>query len=89
MNSTETNLHEIISKAAKLQRIEDSEAYVFSQIRENYLSELSDVASQIRDYLKGKQISFSPKVFIPLTRMCRDYCGYCTFRAEPSDLAHL
>jgi len=89
MNSTETNLHEIISKAAKLQRIEDSEAYVFSQIRENYLSELSDVASQIRDYLKGKQISFSPKVFIPLTRMCRDYCGYCTFRAEPSDLEHL
>ena len=89
MNSTEINLHEIISKAAKLQRIEDSEAYVFSQIRENYLSELSDVASQIRDYLKGKQISFSPKVFIPLTRMCRDYCGYCTFRAEPSDLEHL
>ena len=89
MNSTEINLHEIISKAAKLQRIEDSEAYVFSQIREDSLSELSDVASQIRDHLKGKQISFSPKVFIPLTRMCRDYCGYCTFRADPSDLEHL
>ena len=89
MNSTEINLHEIISKAAKLQRIEDSEAYALSQIREDYLSELSDVASQIRDHLKGKQISFSPKVFIPLTRMCRDYCGYCTFRVEPSDLKHL
>ena len=89
MNSTEINLHEIISKAAKLQRIEDSEAYVLSRIREDYLSELSDVASQIRDHLKGKQISFSPKVFIPLTRMCRDYCGYCTFRADPSDLEHL
>ena len=67
MNSTEINHHEIISKAAKLQRIEDSEAYVLSRIREDYLSELSDVASQIGDHLKGKQISFSPKVFISPT----------------------
>ena len=38
---------------------------------------------------KGNIISFSPKVFIPLTHMCRDYCGYCTFRKEPEDLDDL
>ena len=34
---------------------------------------------------KGNIITFSPKVFIPLTRLCRDYCGYCTFRVDPED----
>lgn len=28
-------------------------------------------------------MSYSKKVFIPLTHLCRDYCGYCTFRADP------
>ncbi len=28
-------------------------------------------------------ITYSPKVFIPLTNLCRDYCGYCTFRRDP------
>ena len=28
-------------------------------------------------------MSYSRKVFIPLTHLCRDYCGYCTFRADP------
>lgn len=35
---------------------------------------------------KGDIISFSPKVFIPLTHLCRDYCGYCTFRKDPSEM---
>src|SRR5579875_3748343 len=37
----------------------------------------------IRDRGKGPSVSFSKKVFIPLTYLCRDYCGYCTFRADP------
>ncbi len=40
-------------------------------------------ASARRDKWIGKTISFSKKVFIPLTRLCRDYCGYCTFRHDP------
>jgi FO synthase len=42
-------------------------------------------ASELRDRLKGHRISFSKKVFIPLTNLCRDYCGYCTFRRDPDD----
>ena len=31
----------------------------------------------------GTRVTFSPKVFIPLTRLCRDRCGYCTFATAP------
>ena len=33
----------------------------------------------------GRPITFSRKVFIPLTTLCRDYCGYCTFRRDPGE----
>lgn len=42
-------------------------------------------AVQLRDRGKGRVISFSPKVFIPLTRLCRDFCRYCTFRQHPRE----
>jgi FO synthase len=47
------------------------------------LAPLLRAASRLRDRAKGKTVSFSKKVFIPLTHLCRDYCGYCTFRADP------
>jgi FO synthase len=40
-------------------------------------------ASSLRDRLKGRIVGYSKKVFIPLTHLCRDYCGYCTFRSDP------
>ena len=33
----------------------------------------------------GKPVTFSKKVFVPLTTLCRDYCGYCTFRRDPGE----
>jgi FO synthase len=47
--------------------------------------ELLEAASRLRDRLKGRIVSYSKKIFIPLTHLCRDYCGYCTFRADPKD----
>ncbi|SVE14594.1 uncharacterized protein METZ01_LOCUS467448, partial [marine metagenome] len=47
------------------------------------LPKLMKTASAIRDYGKGNVITYSPKVFIPLTKLCRDTCGYCTFRKDP------
>src|SRR6266700_6776588 len=49
------------------------------------LDALLFVASSLRDRLKGRIVSYSKKVFIPLTHLCRDYCGYCTFRADPEN----
>ena len=47
------------------------------------LPELLAAASELRARGKGTVVSFSKKVFIPLTTLCRDYCGYCTFRKDP------
>jgi FO synthase len=37
----------------------------------------------LRDRFKPGVVTYSRKVFIPLTNLCRDYCGYCTFRRDP------
>lgn len=49
------------------------------------IEELCAAASELRDRGRGRVVTFSPKVFIPLTRMCRDFCGYCTFRQAPEE----
>ena len=50
------------------------------------LAELVGAAAQVRDRAHGRRVTFSPKVFIPLTRLCRDRCGYCTFATAPARL---
>src|ERR1019366_4820587 len=52
-------------------------------MREAPLDILLQTAAAVRDRSKGRTVSYSKKVFIPLTHLCRDYCGYCTFRADP------
>ncbi|MGB9206378.1 MAG: 7,8-didemethyl-8-hydroxy-5-deazariboflavin synthase CofG [Terriglobales bacterium] len=44
------------------------------------------LAAQLaRARFKPGVITYSRKVFLPLTNLCRDYCGYCTFRRDPGD----
>ena len=50
---------------------------------ESPLEELLASATALRSQGKGTTITFSKKVFIPLTTLCRDYCSYCTFRKDP------
>ena len=50
------------------------------------LPELLSLAAQRRDTLFGTRVTYSPKVFIPLTMLCRDTCGYCTFAQPPARL---
>lgn len=47
------------------------------------LDTLMNRAKKIRDIYWGREITYSRKVFIPLTNMCRDTCGYCTFVKHP------
>mgnify|MGYP000251660201 FL=1 len=46
---------------------------------------LLSAAAAIRDRFWGSNVTYSRKVFVPLTNMCRDTCGYCTFVKHPSD----
>ncbi|MGA1351962.1 MAG: bifunctional FO biosynthesis protein CofGH [Ilumatobacteraceae bacterium] len=50
------------------------------------LAELLRDARKIRDLQYGARVTYSPKVFIPLTMLCRDKCGYCTFAQPPARL---
>ena len=49
--------------------------------------ELAMVAFDAARRIHGNQITYSPKVFIPLTKLCRDRCGYCTFAQAPARVA--
>ena len=48
---------------------------------------LAAEARAIRRAAFGHRVTFSPKVFVPLTMLCRDRCGYCTFAKAPARLA--
>jgi len=50
------------------------------------LDEIMSRARAIRDARTGSRVTYSPKVFIPLTMLCRDSCGYCTFAQPPARL---
>ena len=49
------------------------------------LPELLAAARAAQERFKPGVITYSRKVFLPLTNLCRDYCGYCTFRRDPGD----
>ena len=51
------------------------------------LAGICDLACDIRDQGHGGIVTYSRKVFIPLTRLCRDFCHYCTFATTPKHLA--
>ena len=40
-------------------------------------------AAALRDAGRGRSVTYSRKVFLPLTNLCRDDCGYCTFKRDP------
>lgn len=51
--------------------------------RDEDLPQLLAAARAAKENFKPGVITYSRKVFLPLTNLCRDYCGYCTFRRDP------
>ena len=60
-----------------------SDAEALALADETDLHALMEVAADLRDRAHGNVISYSRKVFIPLTQLCRDVCHYCTFAHPP------
>ncbi|MDA0370677.1 MAG: 5-amino-6-(D-ribitylamino)uracil--L-tyrosine 4-hydroxyphenyl transferase CofH [Actinomycetota bacterium] len=58
----------------------------FQHLVDMPLDDVMSEARRIRDRHHGSRVTFSPKVFIPLTMLCRDTCGYCTFAQPPARL---
>jgi 7,8-didemethyl-8-hydroxy-5-deazariboflavin synthase CofG subunit len=61
------------------------EALKFAFLEGDELVALIRTAAELRDRHKGRVVTFSPKVFVPLTNLCRDFCRYCTFRKAPNE----
>ena len=77
------HLEAAFADAASGRALTDGEAWALVGANENGLAAMCEAAARMRDLGKGRTVSFSPKVFIPLTHMCRDFCGYCIFRKTP------
>src|SRR5690348_15078349 len=86
-------LRRALARARDGKAIDRSEAIVLLHARGDDLTGLLGYAARIRDAglaAAGRPgvITYSRKVFIPLTRLCRDRCGYCTFVTVPGRLDH-
>jgi 7,8-didemethyl-8-hydroxy-5-deazariboflavin synthase CofG subunit len=65
--------------------LSQAEALALANAQGDELESLLAAAAEVRDRSRGKVVTFSPKVFVPLTNLCRDFCGYCTFRKAPDE----
>lgn len=86
-----TALRRALARARDGKSLDASEAEVLLHARGDDLETLLSYAARIRDAgleAAGRPgvITYSRKVFIPLTRLCRDRCGYCTFATVPGRL---
>ena len=72
---------EIVSSVADGRRLSAAEALALADHSD--LQSLMRVAAALRDKAHGGLVSYSRKVFIPLTQLCRDVCHYCTFAHPP------
>jgi FO synthase len=72
------------AEAGKSLSVEEAGALMAA--RGSSLEDLAGVASSLRDLGQGRTVTYSRKVFVPLTMLCRDVCHYCTFAKPPAKL---
>ena len=79
----------IIGRALAGERLTAEDGYRLIRADATELVALMAAASELRDRGHGRTVTYSRKVFIPLTNLCRQKCGYCTFARGPRDpIAH-
>jgi FO synthase len=81
---TPTAVRRALKRAEDGKTLSLDEASALMAARGEPLERLLALASRLRELGWGRTISYSPKVFIPLTMLCRDHCHYCTFAKPPA-----
>ena len=84
-NRLDPPIEDLLAKAVAQEELSRQEAYQLVRARASELPALMLAASLVRDRHKGNLVTYSRKAFIPLTNLCRDTCGYCTFVRQPDD----
>jgi len=74
----------LLARADHAQRLSERQCLELARCSDT--AALMAVAASLRDRGHGRLVSYSPKVFLPLTRLCRDVCHYCTFATTPRNL---
>lgn len=83
--SMKSDLDLMIERTVGGDRLSDDQAKSLATYDD--VAKLMQTASQIRDKSFGPLITYSRKVFLPLTRLCRDVCHYCTFAVSPREVS--
>ena len=81
------HIRAVVERALDGERLRTDQALMLADIRGTEHPALWAAAATIRDRGHGPWITYSPKVFLPLTNLCRDVCSYCTF-AQDEDSPH-
>src|SRR5688572_2226948 len=88
MGETASGMRRALARAASGKSLALDEATTLLGATGDSLTELLQVASSLRDLGRGRTVTYSRKVFVPLTMLCRDVCHYCTFAKPPAKLDH-
>lgn len=84
-----SDLDDVIGRALAGDALSPEDGYRLISADATDLTAIMAAASRLRDQGHGRTITYSRKVFIPLTNLCRQKCGYCTFARGPHDpIAH-
>jgi 7,8-didemethyl-8-hydroxy-5-deazariboflavin synthase CofG subunit len=75
----------IFNKALQDKALSAEEGYTLINCADEDVPTVLAAAGELRDRHKGRTVTYSRKVFLPVTNLCRDRCSYCTFRKDPRD----
>lgn len=78
-------VRDVVARCRRGQRPDRLETIALLRSSAADLAALLEAAAALRDAGKGRVVTYSPKVFLPVTNLCRDRCRYCTFRRDPWD----
>src|SRR5215469_10247123 len=78
-------VHDILERALTGEPLGELDAIRLIECSDSELPEIMRAAAEMRDRGKGRDVTYSRKVFLPVTNLCRDRCTYCTFRKDPGD----
>ena len=76
---------DILDRALADDPLSEHDAVALIECSDRDLDDLMGAAADLRDRGKGRHVTYSRKVFLPVTNLCRDRCTYCTFRKDPGD----
>jgi len=85
LGTTDAHARGALEQALAGKPIDDRQALCLLGLADEQTPPLLAVAGHVRTQHKGRTVTYSPKVFLPVTNLCLDRCSYCTFRHDPDE----